>query len=273
MARKNRTLPKLTPQQIQTFWSKVAIAGTDECWLWQGYIAKKSRYGLTCLRKSKAFVVSRVAFFLHFGIDPGEKLVCHTCDVRHCCNPAHLFIGTDADNVHDMMAKGRDAFGEKAWSHENPEHFAKLGAETVRAIREQATTGIAIAVIADLFGIAYNTAYDIVLRRTWKHIGDESDVPPRDRIRTAARGKRHGSKLHPERVARGIHNGAHTHPEKVRKGEQVEHLVKLTEEQVIEIRSRYVPRLFGLKRLASEYDVHLATIHSIITRKTWKHVP
>jgi hypothetical protein len=49
----------------------------------------------------------RVAAQLALGPIPKGKVVCHTCDVDRCCNPRHLWYGTQKDNIHDMMAKGR----------------------------------------------------------------------------------------------------------------------------------------------------------------------
>jgi hypothetical protein len=170
MANRYRSIPVLTQQQIDKFWSKVAKAGPDDCWPWQAYIAKKSRYGLTSIKKRKNYVVSRVAYFLHHGIDPGPNLVCHRCDVRHCCNPKHLFLGTDVENVRDMMAKGRGAFGKKAWSAQNPEHFAKLVAAEVLEMRGESRQGKTSAAIARERQLPYNTVFDLVHYKTWKHL-------------------------------------------------------------------------------------------------------
>jgi hypothetical protein len=59
-------------------------------------------------------LVHRLAYTMHFGVDPGELHVLHSCDNPSCCNPHHLFLGTNADNMADRLAKGRQArlFGD-----------------------------------------------------------------------------------------------------------------------------------------------------------------
>jgi HNH endonuclease len=87
------------------FWGKIAVAGDDECWPWRGAL-DPGGYGAFKLngRKQNAH---RIALELRIGrpISPG-MLVCHTCNVRACCNPAHLYEGTSKQNVEDMMAAG-----------------------------------------------------------------------------------------------------------------------------------------------------------------------
>lgn len=67
------------------------------------------------MQSGKISNVSRVVYSLKRGNIPDGYLVCHTCDNRVCINPDHLFVGTEKDNAHDMVSKGRDAkiFGEK----------------------------------------------------------------------------------------------------------------------------------------------------------------
>jgi hypothetical protein len=90
---------------VEDFWSRVERGAKDECWLWRG--AKTSKgYGL--LRWNGKFTrAHRLAYQLHYGDLPDESCVCHSCDVRLCCNPSHLWLGSVADNARDMMEKGR----------------------------------------------------------------------------------------------------------------------------------------------------------------------
>jgi hypothetical protein len=98
------------------FWQNVKK--TKTCWLWQGSKIPKGygqfhyRLGPHRRRMLKAHVYAYV--FYHpkhkYLLKPRKvagTLVCHSCDVRHCVNPAHLWIGTQFDNIRDMIAKGR----------------------------------------------------------------------------------------------------------------------------------------------------------------------
>lgn len=91
------------------FWDRVAIAGQDECWLWLGAL-KDTGYGqLTRLHISRSpLKAHRVAYELTNGPIQGGLHVLHRCDNRRCVNPAHLFLGTNDDNVRDMFAKKRN---------------------------------------------------------------------------------------------------------------------------------------------------------------------
>ena len=87
------------------FWEKVDVKSDSECWLWKGSVDRKGygKFG----NKYKTEISSRVAYKLAYGkLEHGESVL-HACDNPPCCNPSHLFKGTQQDNVNDMIRKGR----------------------------------------------------------------------------------------------------------------------------------------------------------------------
>ncbi len=114
---KYRPIPALTKEEIDRFWSNVAIGGPDECWEWFGSRYKKSGHGAFNLSGGGQVVASRISYYLATNHDPGKQLVCHTCDNPPCMNPKHFFLGTQADNMHDCHIKGRTASGENHGRH------------------------------------------------------------------------------------------------------------------------------------------------------------
>jgi hypothetical protein len=95
------------------------IQRSPGCWEWQG---QRSVYGYGTLSiKGKNKQAHRVVMELVTGepIPPG-MIVMHTCDNPPCVNPDHLKIGTQLDNVWDMMEKGRDSKAP------NPNRWRKL---------------------------------------------------------------------------------------------------------------------------------------------------
>jgi hypothetical protein len=102
--RKGR-IPKTLAEK---FWPNVSPEPNTGCWLWTASVMEKRRgygqiqFGGTLLK------AHRVSWELHHGAGSAKGLfVCHHCDVPSCVNPDHLFLGTNTDNVHDMVAKHR----------------------------------------------------------------------------------------------------------------------------------------------------------------------
>jgi hypothetical protein len=96
------TLPVVTLEQ--RFWRRVDKSNEQGCWLWTG--TKVDGYGQISIN-GKGVRAHRLSYKLATGNDPGDLLVCHTCDQRDCVNPSHFFLGTDKDNSRDRNSKGR----------------------------------------------------------------------------------------------------------------------------------------------------------------------
>lgn len=108
----------------KTFWSRVIVKNTDECWEWQGYKVQGG-YGLFGINY-RQILTHRYSWELHFGEIPEGLWVLHKCDNPACVNPEHLFTGTSEDNINDKMIKGRHkAFHGKKHSQETKDKIAK----------------------------------------------------------------------------------------------------------------------------------------------------
>lgn len=152
------------PSAAERFWPKVAKGTAVECWPWtastylNGYGQFWTGTNLT--------PAHRFAYTLTNGPIPSKMIILHTCDNPLCCNPAHLRLGTQQDNIDDMHQKRRNGqpIGERQRS-------AKFTEDQVRCIRDLHATGqYSNAALAKQFGVSTPTIRSIVLRFTWKHI-------------------------------------------------------------------------------------------------------
>jgi len=99
---------------IDTILERITIDESTGCWLWTGS-KNQLGYGMIQRRNKEVGILNlsahRASYEHHKGPIPDGMKVCHTCDVRHCVNPAHLWLGTQADNMQDMQDKGRQRYG------------------------------------------------------------------------------------------------------------------------------------------------------------------
>jgi hypothetical protein len=132
------------------FWSHITPVlnreDLGECWEWQGNKQNKG-YG-TLVVRGKRVSAHRYAWTLTNGDIPERMCVLHKCDVRHCINPAHLFLGTFKDNSDDMVSKGRGGPALHKPGELNPQ--AVLTWEQALAIREE---GLEVLEAERLYGI------------------------------------------------------------------------------------------------------------------------
>lgn len=146
----------------QRFWEKVDKSGGPEaCWLWIGADNGKG-YGHFTDDAGQQWLPHRYSYVRCHGPIPDGLFVCHHCDVRRCVNPAHLFLGTNTDNMQDASQKGRTRRGERHSS-------SKLTNEQVYEIR--AFQGkVSGTDVADRYGVEAMTIYRIWWRHRWQHL-------------------------------------------------------------------------------------------------------
>ncbi len=118
---------------MRRFWDKVAQGAPADCWEWQRSRCSDG-YGRFSWRGAPDYS-HRVAWQLTNGPIPDGMLVCHRCDNPPCVNPAHLFLGTHADNVRDMQTKGRAKRAVRKFDHALAASLVQQGLSQRKAAR------------------------------------------------------------------------------------------------------------------------------------------
>lgn len=160
---KDRFLSKVKKMTVEQ------VRGLGPCWEWQGNIHRDTGYG-TFRARSKTAWAHRISWELHRGVIPPGKFVLHRCDNRRCVNPAHLFLGTHADNMADMDAKGRRARGEALASRGEGNGNAKLTQAEADAIRK---SGLSSQELADKYGVHRSQIWRIRRAKVWLAVAPE----------------------------------------------------------------------------------------------------
>lgn len=144
------------------FLAKVETHGMDaeRCWFWKG-AGKGNGYGHFSISTGRTEHAHRASHVLFIGPIPKGKEVCHVCDNRACVNPDHLFLGTRAENMADMVAKGRGAGGSRK----------NLKESTVQEIRRRIHAGVPKRRIAESLNVNYGTVTAIARGDSYDRIG------------------------------------------------------------------------------------------------------
>jgi hypothetical protein len=140
----------------EKFWEKVKLSGLDDCWMWQA-TKDGNGYGMmkTNGRHERAH---RVSHTLLKGTIPNGLFVCHTCDTPGCVNPAHLFLGTNDDNMKDMVAKGRS---------DKERRYCILSRDQAKAVYD-VRYSVSATALAKEYNVSVPTVYAIWCQRNWK---------------------------------------------------------------------------------------------------------
>lgn len=148
-------------------WEKVDQRGADECWPWIGPL---NSWGYGAARHNgKSVNASRAAYIEANGEPAPGFVVCHRCDNPACCNPAHLFAATQAENLADCRRKGR-ARGTFKDGASHPRHVAKLTAELVTEARRLYASGVTQTAIGRQMGVHSSVISRAVRGENWSHV-------------------------------------------------------------------------------------------------------
>lgn len=138
--------------------------GPTECWPWT-HAVNRLGYGTIGRGGGKHDRAHRVSYEIFVGPIRGGMHVLHSCDNRRCVNPAHLRLGSHAENMQDMQERGRRnvARGERSGA-------AKLTKAQVIEIRRRRAAGERQIALAREYGIDKTHVWNIVTRKVWSHV-------------------------------------------------------------------------------------------------------
>lgn len=158
---KNKFPPIASLSRYDVFLSKIQIV--KDCWIWQG-CKLKNGYGLFYLNR-KQITTHRYSYLHHKGEIPENLCVLHICDTPSCVNPSHLVLGSQQDNLKDMIYKRRNNAGKEE-SHGK----AKLKNCEVVEIKKMLKENKKTSEISLVFNVSTNCIRQIRNNLSWKNI-------------------------------------------------------------------------------------------------------
>lgn len=155
---------------VASFWSRVDKSGS--CWLWTGatYGKHYGQFRSVCFPSASAH---KVSWIIANGPVPDGLHVLHMCDGHLCVRPSHLFLGTNQDNVDDMISKGRQATGDATGPRRYRSRYLKnwlqqikLSPDDVKNIRRRYSTGnYSYVALASEYGVCASTIANALAQR------------------------------------------------------------------------------------------------------------
>lgn len=155
-------------RMIERFWKHVDKRGPDDCWEWTGARLPKG-YGQFQLGLLYGTIRTHVFCFRLLKGPTNGLCVCHSCDNPPCCNPAHLWLGTNSDNQRDRARKGRyakvrpEVAGEKNGN-------TRLSNVQVREIKADLQKGFSARGLGRKYGVSRTTISNIRKNFTWSTV-------------------------------------------------------------------------------------------------------
>lgn len=151
--------PKMLSEISERFWNGVSVGEPESCWMWNRHRDPRG-YGRINIFHH-VWLAHRISFLLNNGHLEESMHICHHCDNPPCCNPAHLFEGTDLDNQRDACLKGRHIKGEDMSN-------SKLSVDLVKEIRGRyVRRKFGRGKLAAAYGVSSTCVQKILERKMW----------------------------------------------------------------------------------------------------------
>lgn len=159
-------------QFVEKFWKRCRTEDVDACWKWTGAHDPRKGKGYGHVRfNRKVERTHRIAWILTHGSIPKNLHVCHRCDNPPCCNPRHLFLGTNLDNVNDKLSKGRQSFLKGELNGEailTKDQVKEIRSIYIKRVGRQRVNGPTQTHLAHQYGVSRQTISALITGVTWE---------------------------------------------------------------------------------------------------------